>query len=87
MVETLLQTIDLVKSFPLRRGFFGAKQQLMAVDEINLTVNKGETIGLVGESGCGKSTLGLTIMHLYEPTSGKIIIDGEDITNLDNKTA
>jgi oligopeptide/dipeptide ABC transporter ATP-binding protein len=53
-----------------------------AVDDISLTVHKGETLGLVGESGCGKSTAGKTIMRLYEPTSGTISLKGQDITHL-----
>ena len=83
MSEVLLQTIDLEKSFPVRRGFFGQHHfRLMAVDRVNLTIRKGETLGLVGESGCGKSTLGLTIMQLYEPTSGSVIFEGQDLTQL-----
>ncbi len=68
----------------MRRGFFGQQRlRLVAVDRVNLSVHEGETVGIVGESGCGKSTLGLTIMRLYEPTSGQIRINGQDITNLD----
>ncbi len=82
MADTLLQTVDLVKSFPVRSGFFGQHQhRLVAVDHVNLTIRQGETVGLVGESGCGKTTLGLTIMKLYEPTSGQIIFEGVDISD------
>jgi oligopeptide/dipeptide ABC transporter ATP-binding protein len=81
MTDTLLQTVDLVKSFPVRSGFFGQHQhRLVAVDHVNLTIRQGETVGLVGESGCGKTTLGLTILKLYEPTSGQILFEGQDIT-------
>jgi oligopeptide transport system ATP-binding protein len=81
MSDTLLQTVDLVKSFPVRSGFFGQHHhRLVAVDHVNLTIRQGETLGLVGESGCGKTTLGLSIMKLYEPTSGQIIFEGVDIT-------
>jgi oligopeptide transport system ATP-binding protein len=84
MPETLIQTVDLSKSFPVRRGFFGQNHfRLKAVDRVNVSVNKGETLGLVGESGCGKTTLGLTIMRLYEPTSGSILFEGEDFARLD----
>jgi len=83
MAEVLLRTVDLVKSFPVRRGFFGQRRlRLVAVDRVNLTIQKGETLGLVGESGCGKSTLGLTILQLYEPTSGSVIFEGQDLTQL-----
>lgn len=83
MPEPLLRTIDLSKSFPVRRGFFGNQHlRLRAVDRVNLTIGKGETLGLVGESGCGKTTLGLTIMRLYEPTSGSILYEGEDFAKV-----
>src|ERR1700682_2401418 len=83
MPEPLLQTVDLVKSFPVRGGLSGARNlRLVAVDQVNLTIRKGETLGLVGESGCGKTTLGLTIMKLYEPTSGSILFEGQDLAGL-----
>ena len=73
MPEALLQTVDLVKSFPVRRGFFGQKYlRLVAVDHVNLTIRKGECLGLVGESGCGKTTLGKTILRLHKATEGRI---------------
>ena len=83
MTEPLLQTIDLVKSFSVRRGLFGQHRfRLLAVDRVSLSIGHGETVGLVGESGSGKSTLGLTLMRLYEPTSGRILLDGQDLTAL-----
>jgi oligopeptide transport system ATP-binding protein len=83
MSDALLETVNLVKSFPVHFGVFGQQHlRLMAVDDVSLTINKGETLGLVGESGCGKTTLGLTIMRLYEPTSGAILFEGQDLTKL-----
>lgn len=72
----LLETQHLKKYFKVKKGF------LHAVDDVSLTINQGETLGVVGESGCGKSTLGRTILRLQEPTSGKIIFNGQDITKL-----
>jgi len=83
MADALLETVDVVKSFPIRKGFLGRKQLLVAVDGVSLKINKGETLGMVGESGCGKSTLGLTIMRLYEPTGGQVLIEGQDLAALD----
>ncbi len=83
MSNLLLETVDLTKSFPVRRGFFGQRHlRLVAVDRVNVFIRKGETLGLVGESGCGKTTLGLTIMRLYEATSGSILYEGKDMTKL-----
>ncbi len=83
MPETLLETISLSKSFTVRRGFFGNQHlRLRAVDRVSLSIAKGDTLGLVGESGCGKTTLGLTIMRLYEPTSGSILFEGEDFAKI-----
>ncbi|MCL5996105.1 MAG: ATP-binding cassette domain-containing protein [Chloroflexi bacterium] len=76
----LVEAIDLVKSFPVRRGIFGQKRfRLFAVDRVSLSIRSGETLGLVGESGCGKSTLGLTLMLLYQPTSGKVLFEGRNL--------
>ena len=77
--KVLISVRDLTKHFKVRGGGIGKRPVVMAVDDVNIDVYKGETLGLVGESGCGKTTLGRTIIRLYEPTSGKIIYDGETI--------
>ena len=84
MTEPILKLEGLKKHFHTTTGgaFNKQKAVLKAVDGIDLEVAPGETIGLVGESGCGKITAGRTILKIYEPTDGKIIFDGEDITNL-----
>jgi oligopeptide/dipeptide ABC transporter ATP-binding protein len=82
----LLHIEDLVKHFPVKAGFLKRTVgQVRAVDGVSLNVKPGETLGVVGESGCGKTTLGRTIIKLLEPTSGKIVFDGDDITSLKRK--
>lgn len=76
----LIETVELRKWFKLKGG-----AMLHAVDNVNLKIFPGETLGVVGESGCGKSTLGRTILRLIEPTSGKILFDGQDITKYNSK--
>jgi len=75
----LIEIQNLKKYFTVKNGFKTAK--VKAVDDVSLYIKKGETLGLVGESGCGKTTFGRTIIRLYEPTEGKIIYGGEDITH------
>ncbi len=74
----ILEVQNLKKYFPVRSGF--KKLTLKAVDGVSFTINRGETLGLVGESGCGKTTVGRTILQLYKPTDGKVIFDGQEVT-------
>ena len=84
--QILLQTKDLRKYFTGKKGLFNMNPPVVkAVDDINLTIHKGETLGLVGESGCGKSTLGRTILNLIPKTSGQIFYEGQDIGAYDKK--
>ena len=76
----LVEVEDLCKYFKV-----GRKEVLKAVDKVNLKIRKGETVGLVGESGCGKTTCGRTMIKLYEPTSGKVLFEGQDISKFKGK--
>ena len=78
----LLEVKHLKKYFPVRTGFFH-RTDLKAVDDVSFCLNKGETLGIVGESGCGKTTLGRTILRLEEPTGGDILYEGESIIGKD----
>lgn len=73
MQQPLIQTVHLKKYFETPRGL------LHAVDDINISIERGRTLGVVGESGCGKSTLGRVMLRLLEPTSGQMLFEGEDI--------
>jgi len=78
--EVLLEVKNLKKYFTINSGLFGGKTEYVkAVDDISFTINKGETLGLVGESGCGKSTTGRTLIRLYDVTGGEIVFDGAEI--------
>ena len=76
----LLEVKGLKKYFPLQKNLFGKpKFQLRAVDDVSFTLEKGKTIGVVGESGCGKTTLGRTILQLYDTTGGKTLYHGHTV--------
>lgn len=75
----VIEVQNLKKYFTTPRGL------LHAVDDVSFTIERGKTLGVVGESGCGKSTLGRTIIHLHEATGGKVLMNGEDVTNLKGK--
>ena len=79
--KKLVEIEHLQQYFPIAGGKIFEKRVVQAVDDVSFYINKGETFGLVGESGCGKTTIGRTILRLYEPTGGKIIYDGKDITH------
>lgn len=83
-VETLLSVKNLQMHFPITKGIIFQSQvgAIKAVDGINFTLFKGETLGLVGESGCGKSTTGRAILQLYRPTAGEVIFEGIDLTKI-----
>jgi oligopeptide transport system ATP-binding protein len=84
MSSPLLEVRDLVKHFPVRGGMFGKPAgQVRAIDGVSFSLQKGETLGLVGESGCGKTTTGRCILQLERPTEGSIVFDGVDLVTLD----
>ena len=76
--ETILRVEHLKEYFDISTGFFSSKP-LKAVDDVSFEIKKGETLGLVGESGCGKTTVGRTILHLYQPTDGKVFFEGKEV--------
>lgn len=86
MNEELIRATSLSKYFETSTGFFGKNRTTVkAVDGVTISIGKAETVGLVGESGCGKTTVGRSIIKLYEPTSGSIHFEGQDITHFNQK--
>jgi len=85
--ETILQVDNLKVYFPVSKGLFFSRQggAIKAVDGISFAINRGETLGLVGESGCGKSTTGQAILQLYRPTGGRVVFQGLELTNIDER--
>ena len=79
MSTPLVEVRNLKQYFPVKTGLLKT-EFLKAVDDVSFTINEGETLGLVGESGCGKTTVGRSILHLYEPTGGEVLFNGEPVT-------
>jgi peptide/nickel transport system ATP-binding protein len=85
--NTVLDVQNLHVHFPLKKNLFGkASAFFKAVDDVSFTVQQGDIVGLVGESGCGKTTLGRSILQLINPTSGKILLNGKDLTQTNSET-
>ena len=85
-METLLSVKDLKVHFPVKKGFFGnTTGYVHAVDGISLSLEKGETLGIVGESGCGKTTAGMAMLRLEEPTEGQVFFQDKDIAKMTHK--
>jgi oligopeptide/dipeptide ABC transporter ATP-binding protein len=84
--DNLVELANLTKRFAVKQGVFARGiAQVHAVEDVTLTVRRGETLGIVGESGCGKSTTARLMLRLLDPTSGKIVFDGQDITRLSQR--
>ena len=81
MSDEILQINHLKKYFKTPKGM------LHAVDDVSFSIDRGKTLGIVGESGCGKSTLGRTVIRLLEPTEGQIIFDGKDVSAISKRQA
>lgn len=87
LMTALVEIRDLKKYFPTGRGLFRrSKEMVRAVDGVTFDIEKGSTLGLVGESGCGKTTLGRLCLRLLEPTAGKVFFNGHELSNLDDRS-
>ncbi len=85
-MNAVLEVRGLKKYFPIRGGFLRrVVAQVKAVDDVSLSIERGRTLGLVGESGCGKSTLGRAVLRLDEPTAGEVVLDGQPITGISHR--
>src|SRR5262249_7546160 len=83
---SLLEIEEIKKYFPVKSGLLLRQTgSVYAVDGVSIMLHKGEALGLVGESGCGKSTLARTIIRIYEPTSGKVMFNGSDVSKLNRR--
>ncbi len=91
MSRAILEVTDLRKDYTQRRGLVsmltGQGRVIPAVDGVSFYLRENETVGLVGESGCGKTTIGRTVLRLTDPSSGRIVFDGRDITTLSRSPA
>ena len=86
MTEPILEILNLKKYYPVKSGFFSrVSEYVQAVDGVSLSMEKGETLGIVGESGCGKTTLVNTVLNLIEPTEGRVIFNKQDLFALKKK--
>ena len=85
MTKPLIEVKNLKMYFPVGTSFLGGKKLLKAVDDVSFDLFPGETFGLVGESGCGKTTVGRSLVRLYRPTGGQILLDGTDIAPLSER--
>src|ERR1700722_725775 len=83
----LLEVKNLTKYFPIKGDFFSREvARIHAVDDVSFTLDRGETLGLVGESGCGKSTTGRSILRLIEPDSGDVVFEGKHVMTLGKRS-
>ncbi len=86
MPEVLIEVNNLKKYFPIKSGLLSKTVgYIKAVDDVSFKINKGETLGLVGESGCGKTTIGRAMLRLIEPTGGQVLFEGKDVTTMRSK--